>query len=593
MSKLRQALLKTQDKPAGPHPSVRSADAAFDSTDAEQAQRMSQMDRPTNEPLVHPCDESDLASAGSLPSDDLLAAGFDSRYMEEYSHDEQSHREIARSRIAGHGDDQHEPTEDGSPRSFLQSIRLIDEVAAIDSNEDQPHSQADQPVEIDSHDSPHAASLPSSASVYDHVNDAAIGETESAAPVETVDEQLAAIVQKYENHSDLSSVDHQTFLEPANGESGAENELDSGPGDDTATRPANSQAYDSGYRSQSGTGTTDITTEGVCIDDPVATANRLTGWYDDESTVGEAIADHPGDDEQPAAMPQEMPPSLATTARREPVPQRQQQDDYAQAARAFPSLAAETVAQGVDPGAIVATDDAIDQANTLDEHAGYETIHEPQTAAPSVSSTQWELGILANLRDQQIRNQYSQIWDAMRRGKSQSPMIYAIAGCEHEPHVSTVIGHLAQLIANKDQLQVLIVDANRRDRRITREFEAEREKGLSEALLIQCDWTEAVLPTTNRGVCVLPVGQESIEPGEYDPFRLPTMMKSWKEAFDVILVDADIATEPVSQPIFRSCDESYLIVRLGKTTRKLADETIQGMIDQENNLQGTIVTNYW
>ena len=108
---------------------------------------------------------------------------------------------------------------------------------------------------------------------------------------------------------------------------------------------------------------------------------------------------------------------------------------------------------------------------------------------------------------------------------------------------------------------------------------------------MESDWQKAVVPTSQMGMCVLPAGSNSIATGDFDPLRMPLMASGWTEMFDIVLIDIGDAKAPFAQQLYKACDRSYMLIRLGRTSRDLADDMMDALLGDDVVLNGCIVTN--
>ncbi|MEM7317101.1 MAG: cellulose synthase operon protein YhjQ/BcsQ, partial [Planctomycetota bacterium] len=210
----------------------------------------------------------------------------------------------------------------------------------------------------------------------------------------------------------------------------------------------------------------------------------------------------------------------------------------------------------------------------------------------TIAQTEFEASVVDSLGLPQVHTQYEQIWSAMRNGQPlKSPQIIGVVTTEPELHVAAVLSHLAIMISYEMGRHVLLVDGDARQRALTNAMELEDMRGFNETCNLECGWREAVIPTSHNKLCILPAGNLSINSTQIESLFLPTMANEWREMFDVVFVDIGDAQAPMARPLYKMCDKTYLLVRLGHTSREFADEIADQLADDGVNLTGCIVTN--
>ncbi len=209
-----------------------------------------------------------------------------------------------------------------------------------------------------------------------------------------------------------------------------------------------------------------------------------------------------------------------------------------------------------------------------------------------VEPTEFEHAITASLSSHRLRDQYLSMWDALSdEAHGKPPIVIGFVSVGPDEHVANVVAHLGSLVSQELGQHVLLVDGDLRKRYLSSAFDMLYARGLAESCLLECDWNEVVTPTSNRRLCVLPTGEVSIGVIDVDARRLSTTAKSWKEMFDVTLVDIGDAQAPFARAMYGVCDRIYLLVRLGQTDREIADSVVQLLLEQQISLKGCIATN--
>ena len=186
------------------------------------------------------------------------------------------------------------------------------------------------------------------------------------------------------------------------------------------------------------------------------------------------------------------------------------------------------------------------------------------------------------------------MWQSISQsqGKDTKPAgVIAFLSCEPQSHVTEVAGHLGMFVANTTKKRVLLVDGDQRGSRLSMKYSVNKDYGLTNALLQGSDWAELVQPTANRNIFVLPAGTSSPPLGGFDQSVVQKIVDEWKSTFDYVFVDNGQAYSLSANPVHEACDATYVVLRLGETNRNEADQVIQQLLDNENNLTGCVVTN--
>ncbi|MBX3441792.1 MAG: polysaccharide biosynthesis tyrosine autokinase [Planctomyces sp.] len=139
---------------------------------------------------------------------------------------------------------------------------------------------------------------------------------------------------------------------------------------------------------------------------------------------------------------------------------------------------------------------------------------------------------------------------------------------------TTTICNLALALAQSGR-KVLLVDADLRRPTVHEMFRVSQEAGLSEVLLGELDWQNALKATPLSNLSVMSAGMIPENPAELlSTPGLGAFLKSAREEFDCVLVDAPPVLA-VSDPciIAPSTDGLVLVVRLRKNSRAAVERT--------------------
>ena len=343
--------------------------------------------------------------------------------------------------------------------------------------------------------------------------------------------------------------------------------------------------------------TSSLTTDSVYVEDPVAAANGITGWY-----------------EQPNEMPEDLPLY-------EIVPNANEDESAIQMQSIAAAAAAAALSEGMDPASRPGSSEQLAAAAAARNSSGQNTgPGQPGITSPvnpaGIQSTQssparvpggrqspepagaspsgFEIQVLGNLRDPKVRGQYEKMWQDIGKNKEAvqiAPSLFAFVSCEPQAHVTDVTGHLAMFVANSTREQILIVDGDQRGSRLSKKYGVSANLGLTNVLLQGEDWKSLVQTTANRNVVVLPAGTSAPPLGGFDQNVLEQLAQDWKSNFDYVFVDSGQAYSLSANSAYTVCDATYLVLRLGETNRNEADQVVQQLLESQVPLNGCVVTN--
>ena len=174
--------------------------------------------------------------------------------------------------------------------------------------------------------------------------------------------------------------------------------------------------------------------------------------------------------------------------------------------------------------------------------------------------------------------------------KHSTDKVIQLTSAEPGDGKSTTAANLAIAIAQSGK-KVLLIDADLRRPTMHSLFSLPQDIGLTEVLLNEIAWSNAVRPTSINNLSVLTAGLCPDNPAELLSLsHLPEMLKAARTAYDFIIID----TPPIlaiSDPaiIAPHIDGLLLVVRMGKNRRAVA-ERARALIDAHSiRLYGVIV----
>ncbi len=174
--------------------------------------------------------------------------------------------------------------------------------------------------------------------------------------------------------------------------------------------------------------------------------------------------------------------------------------------------------------------------------------------------------------------------------KHSTDKVIQLTSAEPGDGKSTTAANLAIAIAQSGK-KVLLIDADLRRPTMHSLFSLPQDIGLTEVLLNEIAWSNAVRPTSINNLSVLTAGLCPDNPAELLSLsHLPEMLKAARTAYDFIIID----TPPIlaiSDPaiIAPHIDGLLLVVRMGKNRRAVA-ERARALIDAHSiRLYGVII----
>jgi protein-tyrosine kinase len=154
---------------------------------------------------------------------------------------------------------------------------------------------------------------------------------------------------------------------------------------------------------------------------------------------------------------------------------------------------------------------------------------------------------------------------------------------------STVAG-LAPALAEIGGKEVLLVDANFRRPELAACLGVAGHANVAAVLSRAIPWHEALCPTAAPRVCLLPgetLAAEDACAGA--TVALGELLEQMREHFDLVLVDAPPLTEAEAGLLGGSCSGTYLVVPLGRVTRRMLRESRRVIEEGAGVLLGSIV----
>jgi Mrp family chromosome partitioning ATPase len=149
---------------------------------------------------------------------------------------------------------------------------------------------------------------------------------------------------------------------------------------------------------------------------------------------------------------------------------------------------------------------------------------------------------------------------------------------------------LAAALVKRITGKVLLVDGNLHRPGLARCLGVDAARGLSDVLIGEATWQQVVCRTDMPRVSVLPGVRLAARDG-WPPERLnlgPLLAELGRE-YRLVLIDTASLAHTEVAPVARYCDGTYLIVRLGRATRRAVRDAVKVIQDCRGRVLGSVV----
>lgn len=194
-----------------------------------------------------------------------------------------------------------------------------------------------------------------------------------------------------------------------------------------------------------------------------------------------------------------------------------------------------------------------------------------------------------DLANPQLAEQYSSLSSKVIEGAG-LPGVIMVVGAEQQAHVSETLTHMAMMLVDRGAVEVLLVDANLKNRLLSRRFEIDTHSGLAEVCDAEMDWHGLLVSGTDSHLSILPAGKR-LSPLKATIPTVARLVEQWKQEFRIVLVDVGDTDSPFAEAFAQASDAAYLLVRLGESDRMRAQSAVSSIQSMGGNLKGCIVTN--
>jgi len=156
---------------------------------------------------------------------------------------------------------------------------------------------------------------------------------------------------------------------------------------------------------------------------------------------------------------------------------------------------------------------------------------------------------------------------------------------DHAAHAHFSMTHLAQAMALQSAGDILLVDGDLRNGRLSRAV-CPPAPGMVEAMHGSMQWLDLVHPTNVAGVHFVPRGLGHVPMLERSQFGWGTLRPKYR----AVLIGLSDTNEPETTWLAARCDGVYLVLSLPRTPRRMARKAAETLETAGANLLGCIAT---
>lgn len=144
--------------------------------------------------------------------------------------------------------------------------------------------------------------------------------------------------------------------------------------------------------------------------------------------------------------------------------------------------------------------------------------------------------------------------------------------------------HLAQAFSLQSPGDVLLVDGDLRDRRLSK-MVGLAGPGLGNVMLGTTAWPEVIYPTSTQGIDFVPSGDRQVPTFERSQFGWNALRPQYR----IVLIGVAPADQPETTWLAARCDGVYLVISRPRTRRQSATSAVNGLRACGANVLGCVV----
>jgi Mrp family chromosome partitioning ATPase len=217
---------------------------------------------------------------------------------------------------------------------------------------------------------------------------------------------------------------------------------------------------------------------------------------------------------------------------------------------------------------------------------------EARVAVRTPAQTSFEHELAIKMANSRYLNQCQTMAHRIRQDLANGPGrgVVVLLSCDDDCDVSDVAVALGHVVAQPHTARVLLVDAHVGVQALSHHYHVAGLPGLAEVYKSMDRWNALVQPTHRENLFLMPAGCR-LDPDPPSQDILGELMRTMRDPFDLVIVDAGKADSPWAGPCLTAGDAAYLVVQLGKTDRAQAIRMMASLKARQLSLKGCIVTN--
>lgn len=284
------------------------------------------------------------------------------------------------------------------------------------------------------------------------------------------------------------------------------------------------------------------TTEEPAYEDPVATANEITGSYepqdlsqlDDTAPTFGRNAETPEVDSGPS--PSFLDTTNLQTTQPDPPAVEPEESNYSLATSGIAAAALLASSSNRPAPEPLSSPDDFSELEPAPSPIAEEATPDPVPSLASVASitgdtpTAFEQHLLQNLTNESTLEQYKQTAEAaLNPDRTIAPKTICFVSVESASHATEVVAHLGVIYSTQKKKRVLIVDASDVPDSLTRAFRKDKQPGLKNMTGVNDDWADMVLSTAIPNLFLMPHGWRRGSGSHWKPENSPASQLSFRE----------------------------------------------------------------
>jgi Mrp family chromosome partitioning ATPase len=212
--------------------------------------------------------------------------------------------------------------------------------------------------------------------------------------------------------------------------------------------------------------------------------------------------------------------------------------------------------------------------------------------APRPEATHFEKFVASELGHAARGEQYRRLWQSIDNDSANSgSRSVLLISMEDDDQRALTACCLAVHACTQTESSLLMVDAAAPTGSLSRKLQLHEHVGLTDVLEERAELREAVYPLSHEKLDFLPLGGFALS----DAAEIDKAMTRWanavRQAWQCVVVDGGVVDSPLATTLTRDCDATYLLLRLGQTTREAAIAAIADLRAAGGRVAGAVVTN--